>query len=168
MAFTLPGMARAGSPLMVRASEVFSKPVSVSSRFESWKMKPRSSRRNFANWRFDMPVISRPPTMMCPLVTVSMVETQFKSVVLPEPEGPMMPTNSPAATSKLTPASAWVTESRLPKTFSMERTERMGEPALTGRAAWGARKGSAARWAPWAVWAPLPLAALAAEAAPAT
>lgn len=44
----------------------------------------------------------------------------------------MMPTNSPAATSKLTPASAWVTESRLPKTFSMERTERIGEPALTG------------------------------------
>ena len=70
MAFTLPGMARAGSPLMVRASEMFSKPVSVSSRFESWKMKPKSSRRNFASWRFDMPVISRPPTMMCPLVTV--------------------------------------------------------------------------------------------------
>ena len=100
MAFTLPGMARAGSPLMVRASEMFSKPVSVSNRFESWKMKPKSSRRNFASWRFDMPVISRPPTMMCPLVTVSMVETQFRSVVLPEPEGPMMPTNSPAATSK--------------------------------------------------------------------
>ena len=115
-----------------------------------------------------MPVMSRPPTMMWPLVTESMVETQFRSVVLPEPEGPMMPTNSPAATSKLTPARAWVTESRLPKTFSMERTERMGEPALTGWPAWGARKGSAARWAPWAVWAPLPLAALAAEAAPAT
>ena len=150
MAFTLPGMLRAGSPLMVSASEMFSKPVRVSSRLESWKMKPKSSRRNFASWRRDMPVMSRPPTMMWPLVTVSMVDTQFSSVVLPEPEGPMMPTNSPAATSKETPARAWVTESRLPKTFSMERTDRMGEPAGRGAAAWTPWEAAAEAPAPWA------------------
>lgn len=37
-----------------------------------------------------------------------------------------MPTNSPACTSKLTPASACVMESRVPNTFSIWRTLRMG------------------------------------------
>ncbi len=50
---------------------------------------------------------SRPSTRMWPLVTVSMVATQFRSVVLPEPDGPMMPTNSPGITSKLMSRTAW-------------------------------------------------------------
>ena len=117
---------------MVSASAMFSKPVSVSSRLESWKMKPRSSRRNFANARERRPVMSRPSTRMCPLVTVSMVATQFSSVVLPEPDGPMMPTNSPGATSKLMSLMARVTESRLPYTFSIWRTDRMGRAPRDG------------------------------------
>ena len=99
---------------MVSASAMFSMPLSVSSRLKSWKMKPSSSRRNFASARFDREVMSWPSTMIWPLVTLSMVETQFRSVVLPLPEGPMTPTNSPGATSKLTPSSACVMESRLP------------------------------------------------------
>ena len=89
-------------------------------------MKPRSSRRNFASARERRPVTSRPSTRMCPLVTVSMVATQFRSVVLPEPDGPMMPTNSPGITSKLMSRTALVTESLFPYTFSIWRTDRMG------------------------------------------
>ena len=94
------------SPFTVSASAMFSKPVSVSSRLESWKMKPRSSRRNFANARERRPVMSRPSTRMCPLVTVSMVATQFSSVVLPEPDGPMTAMLSPARMAKFTWLSA--------------------------------------------------------------
>ena len=39
-------------------------------------------------------------------VTLSMVESMFKSVVLPEPEDPMTPTNSPCSTWKLTRSTA--------------------------------------------------------------
>ena len=44
--------------------------------------------------------------MMFPLVTVSMVEMQFKSVLLPEPDGPITPTNSPLQMSNDTSSSA--------------------------------------------------------------
>ena len=58
-----------------------------------------------------------------------MVEMQLSRVVLPEPDGPMMATNSPRATSKLTPARAYIRFWRPPNTLSMLRTQRMGEDA---------------------------------------
>lgn len=58
-----------------------------------------------------------------------MVDMQLSSVVLPEPDGPMMATNSPRVTSKLTPASAYMRFWRPPNTFSILRTQRMGEDA---------------------------------------
>ena len=73
---------------------------------------------------------------MWPLVTVSMVATQLSSVVLPEPEGPMMPTNSPGITSKLMSLMACVTESRLPYTFSIWRTDRTGRGVPAQAAGW--------------------------------
>ena len=45
-------------------------------------------------------VISLPLTKICPLVTSSIVEIQFSSVVLPEPDAPMIAVNSPFSTSK--------------------------------------------------------------------
>ena len=56
-------------------------------------------------------VRSVPSTVMVPPVDRSMVEMQFKRVVLPEPEAPMMPVNSPSSTVKLRSLRAWV---RLP------------------------------------------------------
>ena len=61
--------------------------------------------------------------MMFPLVTVSMVEMQFKSVLLPEPDGPITPTNSPSQMSNDTSSSARVMASREPYTFRTSRTE---------------------------------------------
>ena len=39
-------------------------------------------------------------------VGTSIVARQLSRVDLPDPDGPMMPTNSPSATAKLTPSSA--------------------------------------------------------------
>ena len=58
--------------------------------------------------------MSSPLKIMFPLVTVSMVEMQFKSVLLPEPDGPITPTNSPSQMSNDTSSSARVTASREP------------------------------------------------------
>ena len=59
-------------------------------------------------------VTSAPLTSTFPLVTASMVDTQLSSVDLPEPEAPMMPTNSPRITVNDTSASARVTLLREP------------------------------------------------------
>ena len=53
-------------------------------------------------------VISSPFIMICPAVTLSIVDTQFKSVVLPEPLAPIIPTNSPFFTLKLILSIAFV------------------------------------------------------------
>lgn len=45
-------------------------------------------------------------TATFPSVSGSMVETTLRSVLLPEPDGPITATNSPFSTSKVTPASA--------------------------------------------------------------
>src|SRR6478609_4555572 len=42
-----------------------------------------------------------------PLVTLSNPDRQLSSVVLPQPEGPITPTTSPLAISRLTPLRAW-------------------------------------------------------------
>ena len=102
--------------------------------------------------------MSSPFTSTLPLVTASIVETQLSSVDLPEPEAPMMPTNSPAATSNETSRRACVTLLRLPYTFSTCRTSSTGDAAdATGVAV--APTGAAA-------CAGIPAAARAAEAPP--
>ena len=93
---------------------MFSKPVSVSSRLQSWKMKPSLSRRKRDRAAPRSAVTSVPSTVMEPEVGASMVETQLSSVVFPEPEAPMMPTNSPGRTSKLRSLRAVVRFPRLP------------------------------------------------------
>ena len=107
---TRPGAA----PRMVRARAIFSKAVRVSSSWQSWKMNPSRSRRKRETSRGFRPVISRPSTKMRPAVGASMVDTQLSRVLFPLPEAPMMPTNSPFSTEKLTSSMARVTLPRLP------------------------------------------------------
>ena len=73
-----------------------------------------------------MRVTSCPLMRMVPLVALSMVETQLSNVDLPEPEAPMMPTNSPRLTVKLTSLSARVTLPSAPYTFSRFATSSTG------------------------------------------
>ena len=51
-------------------------------------------------------VMSTPPTITRPSVATSSAPMTFSNVVLPLPDGPSTTTNSPAATSRSTPASA--------------------------------------------------------------
>ena len=104
---TSPGATRR----MVRARAIFSKAVRVSSRLQSWNTKPSRSRRKREICLGLSRVTSRPSTQMLPLVGVSMVDTQLSSVDLPLPDAPIMPTNSPCSTVKLTSSMARV---RLP------------------------------------------------------
>ena len=102
---------------MDRARAMFSKAVRVSSRLQSWKIKPSRSRRNRVSSFPFRRVSSRPSTRMEPEVGLSMVDTQFKRVVLPEPEAPMMPTYSPASRDRSTPSRARVAAPRFPYTL---------------------------------------------------
>ena len=49
-----------------------------------------------------------------PSVTLSIVEIQLNNVVLPDPDAPIIPTNSPSATLKLIPSIALVKLDLLP------------------------------------------------------
>ena len=80
---------------MDSARAMFSKAVRVSSRLQSWKIKPSRSRRKRVSSLPRSFVSSWPSTWMEPEVGRSMVEMQFNRVVLPEPEAPMMPTVFP-------------------------------------------------------------------------
>ena len=93
---------------------MFSPMVRVSRRLKSWKMKPRFSRRNLASSLGRSRVMSCPSRRMAPALTVSMVEMQLSRVVLPEPEAPMIPKNSPFSTEKLMSSMARVTPPPLP------------------------------------------------------
>src|ERR1051326_508972 len=62
-----------------------------------------------------MLVISSPATEIVPEAGRSSPPSKFKSVVLPEPLGPMNATNSPASTSRFSPCKTWI--SSLPRTY---------------------------------------------------
>ena len=111
---TRPGISRAGALTMDRDRAMFSKAVRVSSRLQSWKMNPSRSRRNRASSRPRRPVSSRPSMTMEPDVGRSMVAIQLSRVVLPEPEGPITPTNSPCSRDRDTPSRARVAAAPLP------------------------------------------------------
>ena len=52
-------------------------------------------------------VMSSPSMTIEPSVMSTSLLSERSSVDLPEPDGPMTTTNSPAVMSKLTPSSAW-------------------------------------------------------------
>ncbi len=107
--FTRLSITAAGFFNIARARAMFSYAVSVSSRLKSWKINPSFVRLNFESSFAFMRVMSVPSMNIWPEVTVSIVEMQLSMVVLPLPEAPIMPVNSPAGTSKLTPFTALVT-----------------------------------------------------------
>ena len=93
---------------------MFSSRVRVSRRLKSWNTKPKFSRRNWARSRGERSARLTPSSRMSPALTVSMVAMQLSRVVLPEPEAPMIPKNSPSSTEKLMSSMARVTPPPLP------------------------------------------------------
>ena len=83
-------------PASANGSVMFSMAVRVGTRLKAWKMKPIFSRRRRVR-RLSLSVVrSTSPMRTDPLVRPSSPATVCMSVLLPEPDGPMMAVNSPA------------------------------------------------------------------------
>ena len=93
---------------------MFSFAESVGMRLYCWKMKPRRSRRSSVSSVLLSPERSVSPMNADPEVSRSRPATHCMSVLLPEPEGPMMAVNFRAGNSTVTPASAWIAASPSP------------------------------------------------------
>src|SRR5450631_3933593 len=69
-------------------------------------MKPTLTRRSMVNWRSPRPLSSTSPMYTSPEVRRSRPATQWSSVDLPDPDGPMMAVNWPLAKPTVTPSRA--------------------------------------------------------------
>src|SRR5881296_2348020 len=97
----------AGTLATRRGSSTFSTAVNTGSRLYVWKTKPirRERYRVFALSSIEA---SETPSMRTsPEVRSSRPEKQFRRVVLPHPDGPMIATISPRGITRFTPRSAW-------------------------------------------------------------
>src|SRR5215510_4940524 len=88
-----------------RPASTFSRPLNRRMRLNCWKIMV-TSRRAVRRSRPPRRQMSRPWTSITPLSGRTSPVRQRKSVVLPAPLGPRIPTNSPGATSKETSRSA--------------------------------------------------------------
>src|ERR1700749_4976410 len=68
----------------------------------------------------------RPLTRTLPSLGCSRSAMMRRRVVLPQPEGPMNETNSPGATARSTPASAWTSPSAVSKVRETPRASTGG------------------------------------------
>ena len=93
---------------------MFSSAVSVASRLKLWKMKPILSRRSCVSFFSLSRVISTPSMLTRPPVGWSRPARMCMSVLLPEPDGPMMAVSRPSVMSMSTPARACTAASPLP------------------------------------------------------
>ena len=87
-------------------SMTFSMTVSVGSSWKNWNTTPMVFPRHTASW-FSLSLCTGVPSMTTvPELGRSMPVIMLMSVVLPLPDLPMSPMNSPASTSRLIPRSA--------------------------------------------------------------
>ena len=101
-------------------SSTFWNAVSTGIRLYIWKMKPTCRARQAVSLFADMWVISSPATVMLPEVGRSSPPRRLRSVVFPEPLGPMNATNSPLSTSRFSPWRTWI--SSLPRWYFLSRS----------------------------------------------
>src|SRR6266699_1396137 len=87
---------------------------------------PTSSARYFAARLIDKHAISRPVTTISPWSGRSSPATRLRSVVLPEPDGPLSRTNSPSPTSSETSRNAPTVARSRRYVFETERTDTSG------------------------------------------
>ena len=130
---------------MVTASASAAPTVCIGLRLEygSWKTictVPRSRRRSLPGSLLQSPA-GMPSMMTCPLVACSRPISTRASVVLPEPDSPTRPTDSPAPTSSDTPSTAVTVRLPCLKTFrrsltwmsgSLDRPDDRGGGVLVG------------------------------------
>ncbi len=93
---------------------MFSAAVMVGSRLNDWKMNPIRSRRRSVSPLSSSVLMSVSPRNTWPDVGWSSPASMCSSVDLPEPDGPMIAVNSPAARPTLTLSSAVTAASPVP------------------------------------------------------
>jgi hypothetical protein len=93
---------------------MFSSAVRVGSRLNAWKTNPSLSRRRWVSRVSDSVVISVSPRKISPEVGASSPAMVWSSVDLPEPDGPMIAVNWPAAKLSETLSSARTAVSSAP------------------------------------------------------
>ncbi len=91
-----------GSFASTRGRRILSPREKVSSRLQSWKTKPRWSRRKAESLRPGIFARFFPSSNTSPAVGRSREASRFKRVLFPLPLSPMMATNSPSSTVKET------------------------------------------------------------------
>src|SRR3989442_1617664 len=85
----------------------------------SWKLRARPRRASVTG---PAPTMSRPRKLIWPAVGGASPVTMLTSVVLPAPLGPMIETNSPSLTVRLTPSSAVKSPERFVRPRASSRT----------------------------------------------
>src|SRR5437867_4163641 len=109
---TCPSAARARarrswrSPPYTSGSSTFSTALRRERRLNVWKTKPMCLLRIAASWSSDSLPTFSPASSYVPASATSRQPSTFISVDLPEPDGPMTATSSPAWMSRSTPARA--------------------------------------------------------------
>ena len=101
-AFARP-VERVRAPANSSGKATFSSAVMVGIRWKDWKTMPIVSRRNRASASSDIRVRSWPATTICPAVARSNPASSISRLVLPDPDGPTIPTASPVPIARSTP-----------------------------------------------------------------
>ena len=152
---------RSDLPAIRSGSSTFSSTVRVASRLKNWKTKPISSRRSTVRPCSSRSLIGRPATSNNPDDGTSSPDSNVRSVVFPEPLGPMIATNSCLRTSKFTSSRTGILRPRTswnrytPCARSAGTDARSGGCAAGNAAAAGAWvAGASVTGLPWMVWTP--------------
>ncbi len=87
-------------------SSTFSRAEKTGIRLKNWNTKPMCAARNSASSSSERSLSLRPPTLTWPSEGRSRPARMFRSVDLPEPEGPISATKRPAGISSETSSSA--------------------------------------------------------------
>src|SRR5262245_8322305 len=110
-------------PASRSGSRTFCSTLSAGSRLNCWKTKPTRWRRNLVSC-VSLPLIGVPATNTLPSVGSSSPAASWRSVLLPEPDGPITAVNVPGRTVRLTPSSAVTGLSAVPYTLRTESSRR--------------------------------------------
>ena len=92
-----------GTPASSSGTATFSSAVMVGIRWNAWNTMPIVARRRRANASSSIAVTACPASIMLPALARSSPASTISRLVLPEPDGPMIPTASPAAMSRSMP-----------------------------------------------------------------
>ena len=94
--------------------ETFSRAVRVGTRLNCWKMNPTLRARNAVSSRSGIEEMVLPKRSIVPESARKVPHITLSSVVLPQPDGPTIMSNSPKVASRLTPLRARTAISPLP------------------------------------------------------